>query len=111
MDPYWVTLIIFIASFFIFFSFLLAPFLTMHQRARRTLLYIQLFCFAYWNLVFWGFFLLHSIFESLAVPRGSDPEGSVFMFYFYITPVFAVFIIIELLIMRRNAKREKKALA
>jgi hypothetical protein len=108
MGPYIITFSVFILSFIIFpFFFLTRPIGT----ARKIIPALQVAFFAYWNVVFWGFLLLGGLFKSLAVPRGSDPEGSVFMLYFYVTPIFVAFIISEMLIMRRNAKREKKALA
>jgi len=85
-------------------------------RARKILLRLQLFFFAYWNIVFWAYYLRKpsepyepfTLIESLVVPEGSDPEGSFYSSYGLITLIFAAFIIIELLLLWRNARRKKK---
>lgn len=122
MGLYLITLCIFFASFLGFFLFLIMFFLPMWpmEKVRKILLGLQLVCFAYWNIVFWAYLLYvghrqpapfqeSAFIEYLAVPGGSGQGGSIFMGYWIFTPIFAAFVIIELLIMRRTAKHKKKA--
>jgi hypothetical protein len=119
LDPYWITIFVFFGSFFFFISFLIAPYLTLRplEKARKVLFDLQLFCFAYWNIVFWVYRIRSpsepweqpTLIESLVVPEGSDPEGSIYMIYPQMTLIFAAFIIIGLLLLHRTARRKKKA--
>jgi hypothetical protein len=114
MELYNITLIVFFGSFLIFpIFFLTYP----RSKARKVLLGVQIVLFAYWNIVFWGnalnhivFWgsaLYHDVFGPLIVPENSDPEGSVFMLYLPVTLIYAVFVIVEYLILRRTARRMK----
>jgi hypothetical protein len=110
---------VFLGSFAFFIFFLVAPHLTKRPtgRARKVLLALQLFCFAYWQIVFWLYISRRpskpwerpKLIEPLAVPESSDPEGSLFMIYGPITLIFAAFIIIELLLQYRNARLKMRA--
>jgi hypothetical protein len=105
MEPYDITFFVFVASFFTFPFYFLAR---SGGNARRIWLGLQVAFFVYWNSVFFGSFLFGGLLRSFAVPMNSDPEGSIFMFYFYVTPIYLAFIILELLSFWRNAKHRKK---
>jgi hypothetical protein len=69
---------------------------------------MQVVFFVYWNAVFWGFLLYPDLFRQLAVPESSDPEGSLYMGWMVFTPIFAGFIILELIgLLRKRGKSSK----
>ncbi len=111
MDLFYITLSVFVLSFFIFpLFFVTRP----TGRGRKILLGIQIVFFVYWNAVCWGAFLLSSegwaatLVDLLVHPRTSGPGGSISFPYFYVTPVYAAFIIIEVLVLWRAAKLRKR---
>lgn len=105
---YGFTAFTFISSFLIFPLFFL-----FHKggKARKLLLCVQIGFFVYWNVICWGSFLSPSpsVFDSSLYPSTSDPEGSISLSYIFVTPVWAAFIVIELLNVLRAARRNKQA--
>jgi hypothetical protein len=99
------TVIVFISSFFIFPLFFLVR---RDGKARKRLLGIQIGLFVYWNFICWAVVILPG-FESSVRPSTSGPGGSISLSYWLVTPMYAAFIIIEYLILRRAAKRRKLA--
>ena len=99
MGPYFITLFIFIFSFIIPIVFILN---LRRRRVIKILFYLQLIFFIYWIGVFLGFCILNGVFETLAVPSGSDPEGSVYMTSSYTAPAFLIFLIVELLVLKKT---------
>jgi len=82
-----------------FFYLLLAPFIFFLPRSRKmstkkTVLYAQIILFLYWNVVFWGV-LYGYLPHTLAVFGTGDPESSIFMFYWILTPLIALTLVLE----------------
>ncbi len=105
MESYLLTLFVF------FSSFLVLPLFFLFSRAgkgRKILMGLQIAFFVYWNMVFWGSFLAGEVFYSYAVPRGSGAGGSILWLYYYVTPLYIAFILIELIVIRRAAKRQRQ---
>ena len=93
MEPYFITLFIFIISFIIPIVFILN---LRRRQVIKTLFYLQLISFIYWIGVFLGYLFLKGVFETLAVPSGSGPGGSIYMTWRVATPAFLIFLIVEL---------------
>jgi len=105
---YGFTVFTFISSFLIFPLFFL---FRRGGKARKLLLGVQIGFFIYWNVICWGSFLSPgpSVFDSSLYPSTSDPEGSISLSYIFVTPVWAAFIVIELINVLRAARRKKQA--
>ncbi len=92
MGAYFFTLLVFLLSFILPIIFSV---FTKKRQSRKILFWVQVIFFVYWNVVCWGCLLFGVLPRELAVPKGSAPEGSVFMLYWYLTPVFAFLLFLE----------------
>jgi len=84
----------------IFVSLFLLPVLFFKARHKnlstlKNIFAIHIILFTYWNVVFWGV-LYGYLSYSFAVFGTGDPEGSIFMGYWLITPIITLAIAAEL---------------
>ena len=89
-------------------SFLAVPLFFLLRRSpkvRMRLLAFQIILFVYWNIICW----VPELFEHSLYPSTSGPGGSLVHLYLAVTPVWMAFIIVELVIVSRTAKRNKQA--
>lgn len=98
---YFLTLLIFIAL-------LISPFLffwpqSRSKASRKTILYAQIIFYLYWNIVFWSV-LYGYLPYSFAVFGTGDPESSIFMVYWFFTPIVTLVLITEIIYFFRHKK-------
>ncbi len=74
------------------------------RKSRLVILCAQIACFAYWNIVIWGY-TTRGQFEGLFKPSGATTDGSIFMTDRLMNPLFAAAIILELWIVVKKSPR------
>ena len=95
----------YIITLLIFFFLVISPFIFfLKENTRKNIFILQIICFAYWNIVFWGV-LYQYLPMSLAVFGTGDPEGSIFMLYWLFTPIMSGVLLIEVIYLLIKLKK------